>query len=391
MEVHGFGRWAPNLTGAAKPRDAVALREAAKPGDCRWRCEKHKSRLKAQGQDSASQGRPATSARSVMTMEAGMTPPARSVKRPARSPLHEMDEDTHDDGSIGLSVATIGNIVRSEIERGLAPVEQKLNHIHNILDERIDKIESTVGEQGLRIDKLEQLVMHAEGTPRSHVSERSVQLENQINDLQSQVAALRTSEPSTQQDYMRTMVIGGLDALPSLQEATTWLTTKLSALQGPSHIGTYMKSQMFQGLLFAKFRNSVDRDTAVALLRSAEMQEKGKRVWATQDLPMMQRVQKVFIMGLRWQLGEWGFMKRDMQWDKFTNLKVGPNVVVTVRISNQKLVCDWSPEWAQWDDLQNSLELKQLIQRANDKLQHSTASKGSGKSKQSFAGMEASS
>ena len=174
--------------------------------------------------------------------------------------------------------------------------------------------------------------MHAEGTPRSHVSERSVQLENQINDLQSQVAALRTSEPSTQQDYMRTMVIGGLDALPSLQEATTWLTTKLSALQGPSHIGTYMKSQMFQGLLFAKFRNSVDRDTAVALLRNAEMQEKGKRVWATQDLPMMQRVQKVFIMGLRWQLGEWGFMKRDMQWDdKFTNLKVGPNVVVTVR------------------------------------------------------------
>eukprot|EP00439_Symbiodinium_sp_Y106_P038447 s7727_g4.t1 len=161
---------------------------------------------------------------------------------------------------------------------------------------------------------------------------------------------------------------------------------------GPSHIGTYMKSQMFQGLLFAKFRNSVDRDTVVALLRSAEMQEKGKRVWATQDLPMMQHVQKVFIMGLRWQLGEWGFMKRDMQWnDKFTNLKVGPDVVVTVRISNQKLVCDWSPEWAQWDDLQHSLELKQLIQRANDKLQHRTASKGSGKSKQSFAGMEASS
>eukprot|EP00439_Symbiodinium_sp_Y106_P069647 s2561_g12.t1 len=109
--------------------------------------------------------------------------------------------------------------------------------------------------------------------------------------------------------------------------------------------------------------------------------------WATQDLPMMQRVQKVFIMGLRWQLGEWGFMKRDMEWDdKFTSLKVGPNVAVTVRISNQKLVCDWSPEWAQWDDLQNSIELKQLIERANDKLQQSTVSKGSGKSKQSSAG-----
>ena len=71
-----------------------------------------------------------------------MTPPARSVKRPARSPLHEMDEDTHDDGSIGLSVATIGNIVRSEIERGLAPVEQKLNHIHNILDEALTRLKA---------------------------------------------------------------------------------------------------------------------------------------------------------------------------------------------------------------------------------------------------------
>ena len=124
----------------------------------------------------------------------------------------------------------------------------------------------------------------------------------------------------------------------------------------------------------------------MALLRRAEMHEKGNRVWATQDLPMMQCVQKVFIMGLRWQLGEWGFMKRDMEWDdKFTSLKVGPSVVVTVRISNQKLVCNWSPEWAQWDDLQNSSELKRLIQRANDKLQQNTVSKGSGKSKQSCA------
>ena len=39
-----------------------------------------------------------------------------------------------------------------------------------------------------------------------------------------------------------------------------------------------MKSQVFQGLLFAIFRTSVDRDTVVALLRRAEMHEKGKRV-----------------------------------------------------------------------------------------------------------------
>ena len=165
--------------------------------------------------------------------------------------------------------------------------------------------------------------MHAEGTPRSHMSERSVQLENQINDLQSQVAALRTSESAAQQDYMRTTVIGGLLALPLLQAAMRWLTSKLSALQqGLLHIGTYMKSQAFQGMLFAMFRSSVDRGTAVALLRSAEiseMHESGKRVWAMQDLPTMQHVQKNFhsilIVGTRWQLGKWGFMKGEMGWD----------------------------------------------------------------------------
>ena len=36
--------------------------------------------------------------------------------------------------------------------------------------------------------------------------------------------------------------------------------------------------------------------------------------------------------------------------DKFTSNKVGPSVAVSLRISNHKLVCDWSPEPAQWED-----------------------------------------
>ena len=49
QNLHGLGRWAPSLTGAAKPREAARRggaarsREAAKPRDCRWRCEKPRS------------------------------------------------------------------------------------------------------------------------------------------------------------------------------------------------------------------------------------------------------------------------------------------------------------------------------------------------------------
>ena len=194
--------------------------------------------------------------------------------------------------------------VNDEVER-LAPVEQKLNHIHNILVERIDKIESIGSEKGLRIDKLEQLVLHAEGTPRSHMSERSVQLEDQINDLQPQVAALRTSESTAQQ-------VGGLDALPSLQHATRCAHRDIHEVPSVPRAAV------------AKFRSSVDRDTEVELLRGAEMHESGKRVRATHDLPTMQRVQKIFIIGLRWQLGELGVMQREMEWDdKVTSLNAG--------------------------------------------------------------------
>ena len=114
------------------------------------------------------------------------------------------------------------------------------------------------------------------------------------------------------EDYARTMVVGGLKGLTSLQQATSWLSDKLNALSCSPHIGTYMKSQTFQGLLFAKFKNTVERDTAAALLRSAELTEQGNRVWAAQDLPLQKRTRKIFLMSLKWQLAEWGFLKREV-------------------------------------------------------------------------------
>ena len=64
------------------------------------------------------------------------------------------------------------------------------------------------------------------------------------------------------------MVVGGLATLLDMQSATTWVTNTLVAMRGPSIISTYIKSEKFQALLFVQFASVVDRDTAVALLRS---------------------------------------------------------------------------------------------------------------------------
>ena len=325
-------------------------------------------------------------------MSESMTPPTKAVKRATRSPLTSMDDDDDEalelqgEGNVGLSVATVANIVRSEIQRGIAPVEQQLATLQSAFGDRLGQLESSVSAQGSRIQKLEQVMASADGTPRSTASDHSAKIEKQISDLFAQMELLREPPVAIQHDYTRTMVVGGLQGLTSLQQATLWLSKTLNSLSGPSHVGAYMKSKVFQGLMFAKFKSTTDRDIAVALLRSAELTEAGNRVWATQDLPLEKRTRKTFLLGLKWQLGEWGFMKREIEIDDdYSQLKVGSSVVLTLSIVGTHMQCNWVDTWAQWEDLQTSEELKQLLARASNSLQKMGGAKGRGKSKSGVA------
>ncbi|CAE7452770.1 unnamed protein product [Symbiodinium natans] len=125
-----------------------------------------------------------------------MTPPGKSLKRPTRSPLQELDDDEDlelQDASGSFqdgAVAQMANAVRSEIQRALAPMEQQLSHIHVSLGQRVQEMENTMSQQSYRIEKLEKLFEN-EGTPRSTTSEKDISLEKKIADLQSQLSALR--------------------------------------------------------------------------------------------------------------------------------------------------------------------------------------------------------
>ncbi|CAE7231977.1 unnamed protein product [Symbiodinium natans] len=120
-------------------------------------------------------------------MSESMTPPTKAVKRATRSPLTSMDDDDDDDdddeelelqveGNVGLSVATVANIVRSEIQRGIAPVAT----LQSAFGERLGQLESSVSAQGSRIQKLEQIMASADGTARSTASDHSAKIEKQM-------------------------------------------------------------------------------------------------------------------------------------------------------------------------------------------------------------------
>jgi len=117
--------------------------------------------------------------------------------------------------------------------------------------------------------------------------------------------------------------------------------------------------------MFVKFRSGYERDLAVGILRSARLKHGDENVWATQDLPIRVRARKLLLMGLRWQLGEWGFVKKEFEIDDlYTHLRVGGKVVLKVSTEDGNLKLQWDDVWAAWDDLQQSPELQAILDKS---------------------------
>lgn len=106
-----------------------------------------------------------------------------------------------------------------------------------------------------------------------------------------------------------------------------------------------------------------------------------RRVWATEDLLSCSQF---FLLILPWQLGQWGFVKKEMSVDdSYEKLIIDGEVIVKVEILNKDLKLTWADEWAQWPDLQDSKELADLCTRSRTMLEK--VGKGGGKSKAALA------
>ena len=161
----------------------------------------------------------------------------------------------------GVSLEALAGIVRQEINAAVTPMHSQLSSLQVTLGARMDQVENALHKHDLQIQKFEQYM--ADTMDQGFSNNVAQDVEKQLQDLQAQIDDLK--EPGTaiqagSEDFCKTMVVGGLIGLPSLPEATRWLNSQLSQLQGPKHVGTYMKSSSFQGLMFVKFKNVDDRD-----------------------------------------------------------------------------------------------------------------------------------
>ena len=282
-------------------------------------------------------------------------------------------------------------MVRAEIQAAVAPLESRLGNLQSSVDGRLSQVEGMIKTHDLRIGKVEGALDNflVNGKTMDETTATQVaQIESQLSDLKVQVDAMKvpthtTASPS-HTDTKCTMVVGGLAGLKTLPAASKWLTDTLESLHGPIHTGVYVKSEDFNGLMFAKFRSQLDCDTAVATLRSAKLSVNGSPVWASLDLPPLIRAKKVFMLGLRWQLGQWGFVKRDIVISEdYSNMSIGEKVILKFTSCVDGLLkLEWSDEWANWAEFQSSAEVQQLADRANAILEKQAKGVGKGKSKQ---------
>ena len=60
-------------------------------------------------------------------------------------------------------------------------------------------------------------------------------LADEFAELQSQIDAIKGTPHSSENDMVKTMVVGGLQGCETLQTATQWLREKLQSLNVPLH------------------------------------------------------------------------------------------------------------------------------------------------------------
>ena len=138
----------------------------------------------------------------------------------------------------------------------------------------------------------------------------------------------------------------------------------------------------FQGTIFAEIASHDDRDMAVALLRSAGINQDGNKIWTTQDRAPVERAARNSCFGLKNLFRNvWGipYVVHVMDGAPYS-VRVGGEWALTAHVTQSGVKYKSHGEWATWDDLQTSPELKELMDKSDALVARaSKGMKGSGK------------
>ena len=238
----------------------------------------------------------------------------------------------------GVTMEAIAHLLNSTLDSKLIPIqssigalERQMSELNFVVDERFKAMEIRAAASDIRVSRLEEIVAQMTHNVDDRVA---TAIEQQMESL-GHTMPERSQHPS---NHECTAFLGGLTALGGKDEAATWLTNKMWSLYGPMPIETYCKKGDFKGILFAKFSSKGERDTALAMLKSAGCKEGDTSIYAKPDRPLEERTLRTFTFEAKKIMESWGWHLSDLWADpEAGTLKLAGETIITAAIVRRKL------------------------------------------------------
>lgn len=175
--------------------------------------------------------------------------------------------------------------------------------------------------------------------------------------------------------------------------AEEWLQAAFREAGGTKAAKIYYKGD-FNGMLWATFSSKAERDQVLQKIWKAGGLKHAQetKIWISQDQTLEERVENSYLLGIKYLLAvSWGY-GRSQAWVDTDKKRIfcGPDLVAEAHVESAgQLKVEFSSEWAAWEEFSNSPELKEIADRAKEKLnkgagkgsEGSKCSKGKGKEK----------
>jgi len=261
------------------------------------------------------------------------------------------------------------------------------------LQTKVNYMEADLKEQGVKKEEwiawrtgVEEKIAATEF--KEPMEELTPDVKQKLDDIEKQLAGMKSKTKPHAEDRVVTMVVGGVGTNGDGDQAMDWLGSQIQAIQIRSPEDIYFKGDDFKGMLFCKFDQPEAAEKAIKELskRKPEFKAGGSvfKPWFKQDVPISERAPLSFLLGLRWQLGEWGtYDKKIIKVDeKELTMTINKQEVAHVSTQSGSLQVEWrDEEWKMWKELQESSELKALVEAANKKIGQAKDNEAKGKGK----------
>ena len=238
------------------------------------------------------------------------------------------------------------------------------------------KIREEIESMGLQLKTTESTL--------SNTCTRIEKLEQELHALKLQSKHTAASNTSAEK---LTIVMGSIPGASTFEQALEWITKRCVTAGVPQPIESFMKSDAYKNVMFAKCSSVSHRDQVISAIRSSQMAS-GVKAWAKIDQPIDVRTAEGALFAFKKLLTSegWGFNAKAVyvNTDKL-NLSVAGTEILQAKVVNGELKLAWCDgEWETWEELQSAAELTKIRKDAQDKLDRSKSffDKGKGKSSQ---------